>query len=322
MPSPIPCLAMDERLLLGFDIGGTKSAAIVGDTAGNALAREEFATGGPGETLDRLIDLGRALSGGEAAACGISCGGPLDSREGIILSPPNLVGWDRVAVVQTIRDALGIPAALENNANASAVAEWRWGLGCEIDDLVYLTCSTGMGAGIVLGGRLVRGKQDLAGEIGHVRLLPDGPVGYGKAGSVEGLTSGKALSELARRRLAEPHEPSHLDRFGPDGISGKAVTAAAIDGDPLAVEVVREQGDYLGRTCAVFIDMLNPQRISLGVAARRLGALLIDPCREAARREALPAAFEACTIDQAALGAAIHDLSALAIAHDAMERES
>ncbi|MFO8014540.1 MAG: ROK family protein [Phycisphaerae bacterium] len=313
---------MDESLLLGFDIGGTKSAAIIGDTAGNALAREEFHTAGPDETLRTLIDLGGALSGGEATACGITCGGPLDSRAGLILSPPNLPGWDRVPVVQTVRDALGIPAALENNANAAAVAEWRWGLHCEIDDLVYLTCTTGMGAGLVLDGRLIRGKQDLAGEIGHVRLREDGPVGYWKAGSVEGLTSRRALSELAKRRLARPHEPSHLDRFGVEELTGRAVTAAAIDGDALAVEIVREQGDYLGRTCAILIDILNPQRISLGAAARRLGALLIEPCREAARREALPAAWEACTIDQAVLGAAVHDLSALAIAHDVLERES
>ncbi len=312
---------MDEHLLLGFDIGGTKSAAIIGDTAGNALAREEFHTAGPDETLRTLIDLGQALSGGEAVACGISCGGPLDSREGLILSPPNLTGWDRVPVVRIIRDALGIPAALENNANAAAVAEWRWGLACEIDDLVYLTCTTGMGAGIILGGRLIRGKQDLAGEIGHVRLADAGPVGYWKAGSVEGLTSGRALSELAKRRLAEPHEHSHLDRFGPEELTGRAVTGAAIDGDALAVEVVREQGDYIGRTCAVLIDILNPQRISLGAAARRLGDLLIGPCRAAAKREALPAAWEACTIDQAALGPAISDLSALAIAHDVLERE-
>jgi len=312
---------MSEDLLLGFDIGGVKSAAIVGDTAGNALAREEFATAGPDETIRRLVDLGRDLSGGEAVACGISCGGPLASRSGTILSPPNLPGWDRVPIVRTVRDALGIPAGLENNANASAVAEWRWGLRCEIDDLVFLTCGTGMGAGIVLGGRMVRGKQDLAGEIGHVRLLEDGPVGYGKAGSVEGLTSGRALSALARRRLAEPHEPSHLDRFEPEEISDKAVTGTAIDGDPLALEIVREQGEYLGRTCAMLIDILNPQRISLGDNARRLGALLIEPARTAARREALPAAYEACVIDQAALGEAIHDLAALAIAHDALEGE-
>jgi len=313
---------MSDRLLLGFDIGGTKSAAIVGDAAGNALAREAFHTAGPDDTIRRLIDVGRALAGGDPAACGISCGGPLSSRQGLILSPPNLPGWDRVPVVRMVGDALGVPAGLENNANASAVAEWRWGLGRQLDDLVFLTCGTGMGAGLILGGRLLRGKQDLAGEIGHVRLLEDGPVGYWKAGSVEGLTSGRALAELTRRRLAQPHDASHLDRFDPETLEDKAVTGAAIDGDPLAVEIAGMLGEYIGRTCAMLIDILNPQRISLGDNARRLGALLIEPARDAARREALPAAFEACTIDQAELGESIHDLAALAIAHDAMEREA
>jgi len=313
---------MSDTLLLGFDIGGTKSAVIVGDVDGRALAREEFATAGPDVTVGRLIALGKDLLTGDApAACGISCGAPLSSRDGLILSPPNLPGWDRVPVVRMVREAFDVPTALENDANAAAVAEWRWGLGCKLDDVIYLTCGTGQGAGIVLGGRLVRGKQDLAGEIGHVRLLEDGPVGYWKAGSVEGLTSSKGLAELARRRLAQPHGPTHLDLFAPEELTGKAVGAAAIDGDPLAVEVVRKQGEYLGMTCAILIDILNPQRISLGSMAQRLGAMLIEPCHEAAKREALPAAFEACTIDQAALGDAIQDLAALAIAHDAMERE-
>jgi len=310
---------MSERLLLGFDIGGAHSAAIVGDTAGRALARQQFRTAGPEETIRRLIAIGRDLAGEEAVACGIACGGPLSSRDGLILSPPNLPGWDRVPIVAMVREALGVPAALENNANASAVAEWRWGLNREVDDLVFLTCGTGMGAGIILGGQLVRGKQDLAGEIGHVRLLEDGPVGYWKAGSVEGLTSGRALGELAKRRLADPHAPSRLDRFAPEEITGKAVTGAAIDGDALALEVVRRLGEFLGRTCAILIDLLNPQRISLGDQARRLGRLLLEPVREAARREALPAAFEACVIDQAVLGERIHDLAALATAMEAME---
>ncbi|HUU10904.1 MAG TPA: ROK family protein [Phycisphaerae bacterium] len=312
---------MSDQLLLGLDIGGTKSAAIVGDRSGNALAREEFPTTGPDETITRLADLGRELCGGETlAACGIACGGPLSSREGTILSPPNLPGWDNVPIVRMIGGALGIPTALENDANAAAVAEWRWGLNCQVDDLVYLTCGTGQGAGIVLGGRLVHGKQDLAGEIGHVRLLPMGPVGYYKAGSVEGLTSGRALGELAKLRLREAHEPSHLERFDIDRITGKEVGAAAIDGDPFAIRIVHEQGEYLGRACAILIDILNPQRISLGTTARQLGALLVDGVREAARREAIPAAFEGCTIAEAVLGEQIQDLAALAIAHTAAEQ--
>jgi len=311
---------MSGTLLLGFDIGGTKSAAIVGDSDGNALAREEFRTARPEESIPLLIEIGRRLCGGEQPkACGIACGGPLSSREGLILSPPNLPGWDRVPIVQSIQDAFGAPAALENDANACAVAEWRWGLKCQVDDLVYLTCGTGMGAGIVLGGRLVRGKQDLAGEIGHVRLLPIGPVGYYKAGSIEGLTSGHALGELARLRLQEPHEASRLDRIPIEQVTGKDVGAAAVNGDPLAVRLVHEQATYLGQACAMLIDILNPQRISLGSTAQRLGSLLIDGVREAAKREALPAAFENCVIDKAVLGDQIQDLAALAIAHDAAE---
>jgi glucokinase len=313
---------MTSQLLLGMDIGGTKSAAIVGDGDGNALAREEFPTAGPEETIAKLIDLGQRLCAGERpVACGIACGGPLSSREGLLLSPPNLPGWDRVPVVKLVRDAMAVPTALENDANAGAVAEWLWGLGGQVDDIIYLTCGTGNGAGIVLGGKLIRGRQDMAGEIGHVRLLETGPVGYHKAGSVEGLTSGRALGELARWRLGAPHEPSRLDVLSPEAVTGKLVGEAAIDGDAFALAVVREQGDYLGRVCAILIDILNPQRISLGGTAIRLGSLLLDSVREAARREALPASFEACTLDKAVLGERIQDLSTLAIAREALEME-
>jgi glucokinase len=311
---------MGSALLLGFDIGGTKSAAIIGDGNGNAMAHEEFRTSTPAETIGRLIELGRRLCEGEKpAACGIACGGPLSSREGIILSPPNLPGWDRVPVVQMVRDAFGVPAVLENDANAAAVAEWRWGLNCEVDDLVYITCGTGLGAGIIVGGRLIRGNQDLAGEIGHVRLLPMGPVGYYKAGSVEGLTSGTALGNLARLRLKERHEPTSLDGLPLGQITGKEVGEAAFDGDEFAIRIVREQADYLGQACAILIDILNPQRISLGSTARRLGVLLLEGVRAAAKREALPAAYENCVIDKAVLGDEIQDLAALAIAREAAE---
>jgi len=311
---------MTETLLLGLDIGGTKSSALLGDADGNVLAREEFATSSPDGTVARLLDSARSLAAGnQPRACGIACGGPLSSRDGLILSPPNLPGWDRVPVVQLVADGLGIPAALENDANAAAVAEWRWGFNCQVDDLVYLTCGTGNGAGLVLGGRLHRGRQDMAGEIGHVRLLPLGPVGYHKAGSVEGLTSGTALGHLARLRLQEPHPPSILDPFPLPQINGKAVGEAALEGDAFAVLVVRELADYLGRALAILIDILNPQRISLGSLALRLDRLLIDPLREAARREALPASFAACSIDKAVLGDRIQDLAALAIARDLAE---
>jgi glucokinase len=311
---------MSSQLLLGLDIGGTKSAAVVGDGEGHAMAREEFPTAAPEPTIARLIALGGRLCSGERpVAVGITCGGPLSSREGIILSPPNLPGWDNIPVVRLVHEAFQVPASLENDANASAVAEWRWGLNRRVDNLIYLTCGTGNGAGIILGGHLIRGKQDMAGEIGHVRLLETGPVGYYKAGSVEGLTSGRALGELAKLRLQERHESSHLDNLPAKMLTGREVSVAAIEGDAFALRVVREQADYLGRTCAMLIDILNPERISLGGTAQRLGHLLLDGVREAAKRESIPAAYEACLIDKAALGDRVQDLAALAVAHDAAQ---
>jgi glucokinase len=247
-------------------------------------------------------------------ACGIACGGPLSSVDGMILSPPNLPGWDFVPIVKHVTEELKLAARLENDANAGALAEWRWGLGQRIDDLVYLTCSVGQGAGIVLDGRLHRGRQDLAGEIGHVRLLPLGPVGYHKAGSIEGLTSTRGLGELAKLRLQEGHQASILDKAPLHSIDGSAVADAALAGDHFATSVVKESACYMGRTCAILIDLLNPQRISLGGMALHLGKMYVDEVRRCAREEALPGAFEACDIDAAALGPRSKDLAALAVA--------
>src|SRR5690606_15592063 len=134
------------------------------------------------------------------AAIGISCGGPLDSRRGVILSPPNLPGWDRIPVVEVFQQAFKVPVALQNDANAGALAEWLWGAGRGSHNMIFLTFGTGMGAGLILNGQLYSGTNDLAGEVGHIRLAPDGPVGYGKAGSFEGFCSGGGIKQLATDR--------------------------------------------------------------------------------------------------------------------------
>jgi glucokinase len=152
-----------------------------------------------------------------------------------------------------------------------------------------------------------------------VRLLPLGPVGCRKAGSVEGLTSGTALGKIAQLRLGEPHDLSMLDTTPIDRITGRHVGEAAMAGDALAISIVAELGDYLGQACAILIDILNPARISLGSLAVRLGDLLLEPVREASRREALAASFKTCTIAPAALGDRVQDLAALAAATVALE---
>jgi len=315
----------DPVHLLGFDIGGTKSAVALGDGRGAILDRFALPTADPDATLDALIDHARQLCAKHDVtpdAAGVSVGSPLDRSRGLIQAPPNLPQWVDVPVRERIQKSLGaLPVNLENDADAGALAEWTFAFERSIDDLIYLTCGTGQGAGLIVGGRLHRGVSNLAGEIGHVRLEPDGPVGCHKAGSVEGFTCGRALGELARIRLAAPHPPTVLDDHAAEAITGKTVGEAASAGDALALQIVHEVGRHLGRACAILIDVLNPQRISLGSIAVYLGDLILDPCRAAAQAEALARSYAACTIDVARLGHRVQDLAALAAAAEALNRQ-
>ena len=189
-------------MLLGFDIGGTKCAVITAEwTDGKItiLKKERTPTDlsvAPEEMLNRLMVLADGMMDEKPEAIGISCGGPLDSARGIILGPPNLPGWDHVEIVELLQNHYGVPAHLQNDANACAVAEWKFGAGSGCDNLAFLTFGTGLGAGLILNGRLYSGTNDNAGECGHIRLDRFGPVGYGKAGSFEGFCSGGGLSQL------------------------------------------------------------------------------------------------------------------------------
>lgn len=320
-------MSPSNNVLLGLDIGGTKTAVCVGTSEGQVLAREQFATGRPDPTMRQALLLARALlerSGVRLeglAAVGISCGGPLDSQRGVVLSPPNLPGWDAVPVVEMVREATGLPTRLENDANAGALAEWRFGVGRGCRNLIFLTAGTGMGAGLILDGRLYRGRQDLAGEVGHIRIAKDGPIGYGKAGSFEGLCSGGGIAGLARSFLDRPHTPSVLDSVRRDELTTRDVARAAHRGDPLAREVIRTSGRMLGRGLAMLIDLLNPELIVIGPLAQRLGPLWLDPALDVAMAESLAPAYQACRIVPASLGQAIGDLAALAVAMQAEEGE-
>ena len=134
---------------------------------------------------------------------GVSCGGPLNSETGVILSPPHLPGWDRVPIVEWLTREFQVRARLQNDANAGALAEWRYGSGRGLRNVIFCTFGTGFGAGLVLNGRLYTGTNDMAGEVGHVRLRSDGPVGYGKRGSVDGCCSGSGIAQLARQYILE-----------------------------------------------------------------------------------------------------------------------
>jgi glucokinase len=332
------------RVLVGIDIGGTKTAVILGsadaktgaagsgaspaDAVPEILGRASFPTeaGSPWQrTVSRAVEACRALLGrvgagpGEIAGIGVSCGGPLDSRAGLVLSPPNLPGWDRVPITAALSDALGAPATLQNDANACALAEWKYGAGRGCSSMVFLTFGTGMGAGLILGGRLYEGASDLAGEVGHVRLAEDGPLGYGKPGSFEGFCSGGGIANLARARAAAAFARGMPVAFsdGPDGlaaVTAQAVGEAAEAGDALAREILAESGRRLGQGLAMLIDVLNPERIVIGSIYVRCRAFLEPSMRETVGAEALAPSARACAILPAALGETIGDYASLAVA--------
>ena len=311
--------------ILGIDIGGTKCAAVTAQyTDGNItlLKKESFSTefkASPEETVKRLIALSDKILDKKPDAIGISCGGPLDSKRGIIMSPPNLPGWDNVEIVRSFEEHYGVKPKLQNDANASAVAEWKFGAGKGCNNMIFLTFGTGLGAGLILDGRLYSGTNDNAGEVGHIRLENTGPVGYGKAGSFEGFCSGGGIAQLGYMKALEKLEKGICPLYFRSGMSAEDVTAksiaeAADKGDETALEVYRVCGEHLGRGLSLLIDILNPQRIIIGSVFSRSGHLMSESMKKIIEEEALPLSASCCQILPAALGENTGDYAAVATA--------
>ena len=299
-----------EADLLGIDIGGTKTAFVRGDRNGTVTGRREIqsrANEGYAAMAARIRDAAaEALSEWPGIkSIGVSIGGPVDVINGLVLSPPHLPGWDAIPLAMDMADWFGLPVRVEHDAKACALAEWRFGAGAGTRNMVFLTLGTGIGAGIIADGRLLRGNHNLAGEIGHWRVSDEGPEAYGKTGSLEAFASGSGIAKLARHR--------HPDTFAAiDNVKELAELAAGGDRD--AIAVIHEAGSVLGRSIAKLVDFLAPEMVVLGGLAHRLGAGFIDPLTDALRAEALPALLDGCQITLGKLGPAVGDYAALAVA--------
>ncbi len=321
----------DQEHYLGFDIGGTKCAVVLariqpGAARPQLLGRRFFVTEaapGPDQAIGRLLDLAGELieeaGGVSPVSAGISCGGPLDAPKGLILSPPNLPGWDKVAITKRISQALGIPAYLMNDADAGALAEWRFGAGRGRENLVFLTFGTGFGAGLILNGRLYSGSSSGAGEIGHIRISRHGPVGFGKAGSLEGFCSGGGIAQLARQMVLERIQmgetvPLAAQAGGSLNITAQAVGEAAEAGDPLARQILAVSGSYLGRGLALLVDLLNPEMIIIGSIFVRCRQWIWPAAEKVLGQESLARNLAACQVVPAQLGESTGDLAAVSTA--------
>ena len=305
---------------IGFDIGGTKCAVSLGEIGNGSIRvikREELSTSAPHETMDRLlVHAVKWKNEYGVLSAGISCGGPLDSGRGVIVAPPNLPLWHGFAIVDYIMEKSGLCAVLENDANACAVAEWKFGAGQGTRNMVFFTFGTGLGAGLILDGRLYGGTNGNAGEFGHVRLSKSGPVGYGKEGSFEGFCSGGGIARLAvmmAKRLRTV--PKCIENMGGyEAVTAKKLAEAAFSGDKFAKRVFDKSGEMLGKGLSLVIDILNPERIVIGGVFMRSGELLVPSMKRVIEEEALTDSARMCEIVPAKLSENVGDIAALAIA--------
>lgn len=288
-------------MFLGVDIGGTKTAVCLGTYDGRVLEKIKFATTTCPDTIKNIIDAGKKLTEGkEIKAIGISCGSPQDSKKGIIQQPPNLPGWVDVPIVQILEDAFHVPAFLANDANACALAEWKYGAGRGTENMIFLTFGTGMGAGLILNGKLYAGTCGMAGEVGHMRLTPTGPEGYGKAGSFEGYCSGGGIVRLG-------------ESMGYEYRSTKDICDGAKTGDERAIKIITESATRLSQGLAILIDLFNPQKIVIGSIFARAEDLFRPKMEEILKEECLTCNLQACAVVPAQLGEAIGDMAAISV---------
>jgi len=317
-----------QSLFVGVDIGGTKTAIVVSSKPPAIIDRIEFRTrpergAGPAlrlikEGIDDLLS-NRGLERTAIGAIGVSCGGPLDRIRGVIQAPPNLSTWVDIPIKAILEEEFDSECHVENDANAGAVAEHRFGAGRGCRNMIFITMGTGFGAGIIADGHLYHGANDMAGEIGHVRLTRSGPMGYYKAGSVEGWISGGGIAQVAELAVAAARKKGETtvlaERLqGRKPIMARDVGLAVQDGDAVASRIIHSTAKRLGQVLAILVDILNPERIVIGGLAMRLGDALLGPARKVIQREALAPSATICEVVPAALDEQIGDIAALCVA--------
>lgn len=277
-----------KQLIAGIDIGGTKIAIALAAPDCRIVAKLSFPTrtqDGAHKIIERTLDELETLVNreqGELAAIGVGCAGPLDTERGVTLSPPNLPGWNEFPLVEIIKARFKVPVIFDNDANAAALAEHKFGAGRGFNNFVYLTISTGIGGGVIVDGKLVRGASGNAGEIGHTVVMANGiSCGCGARGCLEAVCSGTGIARRARRRIVDGAASVMTTMVeNVEQISAKTVAEAAIEGDRLAREIWDETVLYLSLGLGNIIVMLEPQAIILGGGVAMTGEQLLKPLRE------------------------------------------
>jgi len=298
----------DTGCVLGIDLGGTKILSVCLDASLNIVDRdyrETLPDEGPEAVIARMVESGRAASEGrDVRAIGVSAPGPLDLNRGIVTRAPNLPGWQNIPLQRRISELYGLPAWVENDANAGAVAEHRLGAGRGSRHMVLIAIGTGIGGGLILDGRLFHGASGGAGEVGHMVVDPDGAIcGCGRAGCLEAVASGSFLDTVAQR-IAESEPDGLLARIARregEQADARILDLAANEGDSAAIEALTRAGRFLGAGLTNLVNLLNPEVIAIGGSVRK-SELYVTTAVETMRRDAFQQHSADVRIVEAELG--------------------
>jgi len=316
-------VSADRGQAVGIDVGGTKTAALRVRADGEILAREVLPT--PAHdmqaTLDTMIEAAHTVLSPEVRAVGVGAAGLVEAGSGRLTFAPNLA-WRNAPLADHIWQTLGLPAVADNDNNAAAWGEFRVGAARGREHVLFVGVGTGIGGGIISGGRLLRGAHGFAGEVGHVVVDPNGPLcGCGNHGCWEQVASGHALTR-AGRDAARQHPQSMIARMcggDPAKVSGPLVTDAARGGDPVARGILARVGERLGQGLAGLANVLDPEIVVVGGGVVAAGDWLLEPAREVfsrsieapAHRPAVPIVPASLGNDAGAVGAALLALEGL-----------
>ena len=270
---------------LGIDVGGTKIACLRVDSTGHVSAREVAQTPAtdPDATIAAVISLAARLRTPATGCMGLGVAGMVDPDAGILRYAPNLA-WRELPIADRVGSALGLPCGLDNDANVAAWGEFRCGAGRGFHDMLLVTVGTGIGAGMVVDGRLFRGAHGLGGEVGHVIVDPDGPIcGCGNHGCWEQVASGRAIERSGRAAIAEHPQSLMAQMVGGDAskLTGPMVTEAAERDDDVARGILAEVGRRLGEGIAGLVNVLDPEAVVVGGGAVAANEMLLAPARAA-----------------------------------------
>jgi glucokinase len=297
--------------IIAVDFGGTNiRAAYFPHPEPPATTQKKLSTNadeGAQAVIDRIILAIQEQIPQDTADLRIGLGapGPLDPVRGIVLDAPNLPGWKDIPLRDILQDRFGCPVFIGNDANVAALGEWRFGAGRGSRHLVYLTISTGIGGGVIVDSNLLVGSSGLAGELGHITILPDGPVcGCGNRGHIEAIASGPGIARRAAEGLGVHPESVLNSILAENGtLSGKDIGSAALDGDEYSVQIMREAGLSIGHLLADLCHIFNPEVFVLGGGVSMVGDIFFDAIRDSLRQHVMnPSFLDGLRVVPAALG--------------------